>query len=269
MAVQSMILRFDRVVAHYGWSKVLTPALLSEDQWRKAQETIPIKDTLWGLNDTFWRQAVLIRMGGLNAQWLYRPVWAWTWPEIPAIDEEKLRLLGGAAGRVMREVELTTRQYLGSQGQAVVEFKRILTDLDRVLGSPVGEESGATRVSRPVADSSPRQDTATSAGLSPAPSGGAECPPVILGKRGEGVTVLGQPNPPLKNREYDIISALLSAGRYLTGPELDDQSAHTESRKVLRALAKGDPGGWGAVLDFPGGPWGGGYGFKHFRRDAR
>jgi hypothetical protein len=85
---------------------------------------------------------------------------------------------------------------------------------------------------------------------------------VVLRSRQEGPIVLGREKPPLTEREYNIIQALLEAGeRGLSKDKLDEKSGHSEARKVLKTLRESDPD-WEAVIQMPGKAGMGGYRIK-------
>lgn len=68
-----------------------------------------------------------------------------------------------------------------------------------------------------------------------------------------------QRKPPLSRAAYDVVFALIQAGKDgLTKDQLDTQSNHGDARKIMKRLADGDDD-WAAVLVFPGKAGRGGY----------
>jgi hypothetical protein len=81
---------------------------------------------------------------------------------------------------------------------------------------------------------------------------------VLLGAPGERPIVDGIEKSALTLPQYDVVKALLEAGkRGLSKDELDRKSKHGDARKILKRLAESDPD-WKAVIYFPG-KTGGGY----------
>jgi hypothetical protein len=89
-----------------------------------------------------------------------------------------------------------------------------------------------------------------------------ERPRVVLRGRDESPLVLGKEKPPLTERQYNVIKALLDAGKHgLSKDKLDERSGHNEARKALRALRDSDAD-WAAVIHMPGKAGRGGYRIK-------
>jgi hypothetical protein len=83
--------------------------------------------------------------------------------------------------------------------------------------------------------------------------------PVVLRGRDEGPVVLGKEKGALTVRQYNVVKALLDArGRGLSKDKLDENSGHSEARKVLVALIASDTD-WESVIHMPGKPGNGGY----------
>jgi DNA-binding NtrC family response regulator len=81
---------------------------------------------------------------------------------------------------------------------------------------------------------------------------------VLNGPEGTPV-VLGREKPKLSCAQYDIIEALLAAGKKgLSKDEMDKASGHPEARKVLKKLCDSDAD-WAAVIRRPGKRGQGGY----------
>jgi hypothetical protein len=71
---------------------------------------------------------------------------------------------------------------------------------------------------------------------------------------GEHPMVKGEQKPPLSRAAYDVVCALIRAGKTgLTKDRLDTESGHGDARKTMKRLADGDRD-WKAVLVFPGKP---------------
>ena len=83
---------------------------------------------------------------------------------------------------------------------------------------------------------------------------------VIIGSRNEPPIVLNEPKPILTTGQYDVVRALLNAGRDgLSKSELGEFSGHpTTALKILRNLKNSDPG-WAKVIIFPQARQRGGY----------
>lgn len=87
----------------------------------------------------------------------------------------------------------------------------------------------------------------------------APVPGVVLRGRDTGPIVRGKEKPPLTERAYNIVEALVRANRAgLTKDQLDQRSGHSEARKVLRQLRASDPD-WEEVICMPGKAGQGGY----------
>jgi hypothetical protein len=82
---------------------------------------------------------------------------------------------------------------------------------------------------------------------------------ILNGPDGDPI-VRGKSKPRLSKSRYDVVKALLDAGRNLLKDELDKRSKRTDARKLLKALADSDPD-WAAVIVFPVGH-GTGYGIR-------
>lgn len=79
----------------------------------------------------------------------------------------------------------------------------------------------------------------------------AEHAPVVLQGQGEPVLVLGKEKPRLTSVRYDVVKALLAAGKDgLTKDDLDRKSGHTEARKRLYDVAKLNED-WNSVIQLP------------------
>jgi hypothetical protein len=115
------------------------------------------------------------------------------------------------------------------------------------------EESNKTPADGAAPIPAPAEITATPL-PEPAP------PAVVLKGLNDDPIVRGKQKKRLTRARYDVVKAMLDAGRYLTKDDLDKKSKHTDARKLLRALAESDPD-WKAVIVFPEGP-GTGYGIR-------
>lgn len=85
-------------------------------------------------------------------------------------------------------------------------------------------------------------------------------PAVVLGGANDEPMVRGKKKARLTTARYNVVKAMLNAGRLLTKDELDAKSGHTDARKILKALADSDPD-WKSVIHF-GRQTGGGYGIE-------
>jgi hypothetical protein len=74
---------------------------------------------------------------------------------------------------------------------------------------------------------------------------------VKLFGQGEFPCVDGKEKDTLTTAQYNVIDAMIQAEKSLTKDDLDRKSGHGDARKVLKRLAKRDPG-WAAVISFPG-----------------
>lgn len=80
----------------------------------------------------------------------------------------------------------------------------------------------------------------------------ADEPQVVLSELDLSALVMGKPKGKLTKPQFDVVKALLSAGKDgLTKDELDRRSKHGDSRKIMQRLANSDAD-WQQVLLLPG-----------------
>ena len=101
----------------------------------------------------------------------------------------------------------------------------------------------------------PKESVPETEPTSPPPS-----PAVILNGPDGNPIVLGKEKKRLSKPRYDVVKALLDAGKNLLKDELDRKSRHSDARKLLKSLAQSDPD-WEAVIEFPP-VHGAGYGIR-------
>lgn len=78
--------------------------------------------------------------------------------------------------------------------------------------------------------------------------------PVVLQGHGKPPVVRGVVKRPLTKAQYDVIQALLDAGRAgLSKDELEEKSGHADARKILKRLHDSDPD-WKRVILLAGRP---------------
>ncbi len=75
---------------------------------------------------------------------------------------------------------------------------------------------------------------------------------IVLGERDGRPVVNGKQKKPLTNAQYDIVKALVVAGKFgLSKDQLDAKSGRGDALKTLRRLVSADSD-WAAVVVFPG-----------------